>query len=339
MPERVVRLAGEVSGLAGSKLREIERVADTTKILALNALVQAAQAGDHGRGFAVVAEEVGRVATSVRALSADLTEQLEPRIGELNALGRDLVAQVRGQRLADLARNAVELIDRNLYERSCDVRWWATDSAVVDACDAPHEPARTRHASARLATILASYTVYLDLWIADRDGRVIAHGRPDRYAGVLGSSVADSSWFAAALATSDGGAYAVDDIARNPLLGDAPVATYATAVRTGGAHDGAPIGALGVFFDWGSQSQAIVEGLRLADEERDRTRALLLDADGRVIAASDRTGLLSERIELRTEGRESGFYSAGDDVVGFARTPGYETYEGLGWYGALVRRG
>jgi hypothetical protein len=28
----------------------------------------------------------------------------------------------------------------------------------------------------------------------------------------------------------------------------------------------------------------------------------------------------------------------GDAVVGFARTPGYETYEGLGWYGAIVQR-
>ena len=27
----------------------------------------------------------------------------------------------------------IDLIDRNLYERSCDVRWWATDSSVVDA--------------------------------------------------------------------------------------------------------------------------------------------------------------------------------------------------------------
>ena len=28
----------------------------------------------------------------------------------------------------NLALNAIELIDRNLYERTCDVRWWATDS-------------------------------------------------------------------------------------------------------------------------------------------------------------------------------------------------------------------
>jgi hypothetical protein len=161
MPERVARIANEVSVLAGEKLREIERVADTTKMLALNALIQAAQAGEHGRAFSVVAEEVGRVATNVKGLSEGLTSELAPRVSELDALGRSLVKQVRGRRLSDLALNAVELIDRNLYERSCDVRWWATDSSLVEACAAPGDDERTRFASRRLGVILASYTVYL----------------------------------------------------------------------------------------------------------------------------------------------------------------------------------
>jgi hypothetical protein len=49
-----------------------------------------------------------------------------------NSLGHRLVAQIRGSRLPDLSLNAIDIIDRNLYERSCDVRWWATDSAIVD---------------------------------------------------------------------------------------------------------------------------------------------------------------------------------------------------------------
>src|SRR5471032_384286 len=190
MPERVVRISNEVSELATAKLREIEAVAGTTKMLALNALIQAAQAGEHGRAFAVVANEVGRVAENVRELSKSLTSDLAPRVKELSTLGHDLVEQVRGRRLADLALNAVELIDRNLYERSCDVRWWATDSAIVEACTDPVSAERTAYASRRLGVILTSYTVYLDLWIADRNGRIIAHGRPDRYPGVVGSNVA-----------------------------------------------------------------------------------------------------------------------------------------------------
>lgn len=334
MPERVVDLANEVSDLATDKLQAIEQVADQTRMLAINARIQAAHAGESGAAFAVVAEEVGGVAGQVRMLSESLAAELAPRIGRIDTLGRDLIEQVPGQRAADLALNAVELIDRNLYERSCDVRWWATDSAVVDACDGGD----AAYASRRLGVILDSYTVYLDLWIADADGRVIAGGRPDRYPGVLGADVSDAPWFRKAMATADGTEYAVDDITVAPLLEDAPVATYATAVRRGGEARGEAIGALGIFFDWGAQSADIVGGLRLNESERARTRALLLDADGLVIAASDGEGVLSERVALKTEGREGGYYTEGDAIVGFARTPGYETYEGLGWYGALIQK-
>jgi Methyl-accepting chemotaxis protein (MCP) signalling domain len=337
VPERVVRISDEVSALASAKLREIEDVAAMTKILALNALIQAAHAGDAGRGFAVVAAEVGRVAETVRELSEGLTRQLSPRVNELGVLGHSLIEQVRGQRLTDLALNAVELIDRNLYERSCDVRWWATDSAVVEACAEPESDERASFASHRLGVILASYTVYLDLWVADRTGRVIAHGRPDRYPGVIGTNVSGEPWFEKAMATKDGGDFAVDDISRAAKLGDAPVATYSTAVRTGGETHGEAIGALGIFFDWGPQAQGIVEGVRMTDEEGERTRVMLLDANGTVIASSDGRGILSDRVTLRTEGRDTGFYSETGRVIGFALTPGYETYEGLGWYGAIIQ--
>jgi hypothetical protein len=341
MPERIVRLATEVGAVAAEKLSRIEAVASTTKILAINARIEAARAGEHGRGFAIVAQEVGNVAGSITQVAGELNSELAERVAELGRQRTRLIEQVRGQRLADLALHAVELIDRNLYERSCDVRWWATDSAVVDACvDVSDAAAATRkHACDRLGVILSSYTVYLDLWIADRSGKVIAHGRPDRYRNVLGRDVSGEAWFRQAMATTSGAAYAVDDIRREPALGDAPVATYSTAVRAGGAERGEAVGALGVFFDWGPQAQAIVEGTGLSQEEWERTRCLLLDAKGRVIAASDGTGLLTETVVLRTEGRDAGYYTAdAGTVVGFALTPGYETYEGLGWSGALLQR-
>ena len=39
---------------------------------------------------------------------------------------------------------AVSDMDRNLYERSCDVRWWATDAAVVDAIASSDYPTPAR---------------------------------------------------------------------------------------------------------------------------------------------------------------------------------------------------
>lgn len=338
MPERVSKIADSVAQLTNTKLTEVATVAASTKMLALNAAIEAARAGEAGRGFGVVANEVKNVADTVQELSNDLNEQLTPLVRELNDLGARLTERVRGGRLADLSLNAIEIIDRNLYERSCDVRWWATDSAVVDVCETG-EHATVEHAGKRLGVILSSYTVYLDLWIADTSGRVVAHGRPDRFQRVLGTDVAGEDWFKRALATRDGGEYVACDVSVNRALGDATVATYATAVRAGGEEHGEVIGALGIFFDFESQAQDIVSGVRLSEEERDRTRVLLTDSGGRVIASSDKRGVLSERVDLsQATGTNGYFTSVRGDVVGFALTPGYETYEGLGWYGVIVQK-
>ncbi len=66
---------------------------------------------------------------------------------------------------------------------------------------------------------------------------------------------------------------------------------------------------------------------------------LLTDSSGLVIASSDGVGVLNERINLSTGGRDSGFYRDQENrTVAFHRTPGYETYEGLGWHGVIIQR-
>jgi hypothetical protein len=67
---------------------------------------------------------------------------------------------------------------------------------------------------------------------------------------------------------------------------------------------------------------------------------MLLDREFRVIAASDRRGVLNEKFPLKTGGKTAGYYT-GDkgETVGFALTPGYETYKGLGWYGVICQQG
>ena len=338
MPERVVEVTKDVRVLTDQAIEGIQALMSHTRMLALNATIEAARAGAAGKGFAVVAEEVKAVSMRINDISTELGAALEARTGELEQLGADLVQRVRGTRLADLALNAIETVDRNLFERTADVRWWATDSAFVTACADP-VPAHTQHATHRLGVILASYTVYLDLWVCDLEGRVLANGRPARYPAVRGRNVGDQRWFQQARDTASGEDYAVADVHTEPLLDDARTATYAAAIRRDGDVHGEVIGVLGIHFDWDPLAQGVLQGLRLAPEERARTRCVLIDADRRIIAAADGRGVLTERLELPVDLPAVSHEIRPDgSVLGQALTPGYETYRGLGWRGVLIQQ-
>lgn len=336
VPERILELSERLSTAAADSIGEIADINREAKMLAINALITAARAGEAGKGFAVVAEEFKRISSNIDEVTLSLQSRVQADLQELSAVGAAILDHLRGQRLADLALNAIEIIDRNLYERTCDVRWWATDSAVVDCVTLGTEPA-AKHASGRLKVILDAYTVYLDLWVCDINGRVVATGRPERYPRVVGSSVAAADWFNQARRTASGQEFVACDVGRQPLLGDAAVATYAAAIRKDGAVDGEVIGVLGIHFDWQPQANAVVDGVRLTEEERSRSRVLLLDASGRVLASSDRQGVLAETFKLPSSADSMGSYADRGVTVGYALTPGYETYEGLGWYGCIVQ--
>lgn len=330
----IVELTRQVHRIARGNVSEINDINRETTFLAINALIESARAGEAGRGFAVVANQVKVVSQRIGQLTSELNR-------ELTALGDRMIAQLdrqEGQRLTDLALNMIDIIDRNLYERSCDVRWWATDSAIVGCATEPGGE-RSAYAAERLGVILANYTVYLDLWVIDLQGNVVANGRPDRYAIRGRQNVASQPWFKAAVASASGAEYATGELERVAALDGAAVATYAAAIREGGNDTGRPIGVLAVFFDWAPQASTIVKSVRLSQEEWARTRCLLVDARHRVIASSDDKGVLEEALPLKVSDPKAGAYRPdGDTLIAYALTPGYETYKGMGWYGVIVRK-
>lgn len=112
--KRIKRL-GETSQEIGQIVQLIDDIADRTGILALNASIQAAAAGDAGRGFAVVAEEVERLA--IRATEATkkiggLVKAIQTETNEaVSAMERNIQEVVSGSKVANQAGQALQEIE------------------------------------------------------------------------------------------------------------------------------------------------------------------------------------------------------------------------------------
>jgi hypothetical protein len=313
-----------------------EKIASQTNLLALNASIEAARSGEAGKGFAVVAQEVKQLANQATENSVGFRKMVMARIDKGLEVTQALVQDLEGSRLMDTAQILVQLIVRNLFERTADCRWWATDEAFYK-CFEDDDPGLFKRATERLGVINRFYTVYNNLVLADKTGRIVAVAKPDLYP-IIGQSVAEERWFKGSMATQSGDDYVVDNIHTSKLHNNQPVATYATAVRRGGELHGEILGVLGVFFDWAEQSRSIVKDEpTLSEEEWERTTVMLLDHEHRIIASSDDKGFL-QRYPLQTHGKKKGTYTDSNGAtVAFAQTIGYEQYDGLGWYGCVVQ--
>lgn len=112
---RSIKRLGESSMEIGNVVEIINNIADRTSILALNASIQAAMAGDAGHGFAVVAEEVQRLAES----SSNSTKQIDLLVKSIqseikdvsNRMDESISKVVQGSQLADGAYGKLQEIE------------------------------------------------------------------------------------------------------------------------------------------------------------------------------------------------------------------------------------
>ncbi len=322
-------------------MEEIHSVNLQMRMLSFNSKIEAARAGEAGKAFAIVSGEIATLSDKTAKVAHLLGDDASRSIDELQEISEQIATSVRGTRLSDLALTNIDLIDRNLYERSCDVRWWATDSSLVDALISEQDGS-CDYASQRLGVILSAYTVYYDLVLCDTAGNVVANGRPDVYA-INGRNQSSEEWFQQGMQSASGDEYGFQTVHESGLLGGSRVLVYSCAVREGGRSNGRIVGVLGIFFNYDSLAQEIMKATPIDEDLKAETRVCITDSQGLVLADSEGR-ILSDSISFT--GREQ-LYTKGKSFmiaevegktccVAHAYSPGYETYK-TGWHSLIIQ--
>lgn len=304
-------------------LHAIVTAADTIRRVVWNGQVMTACDASHDSAHGdstrlqAVLEQIGETGARTNEVFAQSIRALYDTV---------LSAALRDNRL--LSRLLVDLLERNLYERANDCRWWALTpqlpALLLAAQRGEATASQVQQACAQLSHIHSLYTVYSQLVVYDRSGRIVAtslrgetpagaasSGHPMESATdtalqhpLLGQSI-EADTLAQVLALPGPQAYHVSPWRPSVIdpTGAAPRPTYAyhAAIRSDGgdSSDGQVLGGIGLVFHAERELQAMLDSATPQQGPNDqRTRVLYLDRQGQVLASTNAMQPVGSRMPL-----------------------------------------
>lgn len=219
-----------------------------------------------------------------------------------NIIGSSIANLTKTMVLGDtvfLADLVVDIMDRNLYERANDCRWWAltSDFRKIMEEDFINEENKLKMHKI-LAYINDLYTVYTNLFIYDTNGVITAVSNPDE-AYLVGKKLTNS-WVEKTLELSDSSNYFVSEFEQSPLYNNDYTYIYNAAIRSLKDEE-TVIGGIGIVFDSTSQFKSMIEESLPKRSEgmiKEGVFTVLTTQKKLIISASDQRHRTGEILEL-----------------------------------------
>lgn len=264
---------------------------------------------------------------------AKTKEIFENSIGNLHeTVVSSLLSDVEFQ-----AALAIDIMDRNLYERANDCRWWALTSAFKDILSSK-EPTSDdfEKISQILGYINSLYTVYTGLFVFDRNCKVVAVSKDsDRH--MLGRTLGDE-FVKQTLNIKDSQKYTVSPFASSSLYGGKETYIYSASILSS-SQPGETVGGICIVFDSEPQFEAMLKDALPLDEKGGPAKGsfgVYADRNKKIVSCTDRqiceksfATLPNEYFEIKNGQGTSGIaeFNGVYYAVGARVSDGYREYK------------
>jgi len=236
----------------------------------------------------------------------DEIRRLKPILNNISKIGAgtnslfkksvaDLFSTVISTSLVDagfLASLCIDIMDRNLYERANDCRWWALNSIfrTILAKGSIDDNDQTKLAKI-LTCIHSLYTVYSNLFLYDKTGRIVAVSNPEHTDNV--GTTLNSAYIHSTLSNAKPEKYFVSSFEETAMYDGRHTYIYSASI-TDINNAGKIVGGIGIVFDSEFEFNTMLDD---ALKSKNDTFAVFTDCKGHVISST--CGLrVGESLEL-----------------------------------------
>lgn len=290
----------------------------------LNRVIWNGKLQDSGLG---TGSALGPVFAEIGRTSAQTIAAFDGAIEEL----KQLLLTGRRAELSSHAALAVDIMDRNLYERANDCRWWALSGEFADilqTLEAGPDAAAVVRVGEILAHLNSLYTVYRRVALFDRQGRIVAVSR-DAHTLTPDAHIA-ATLLQNTLAVKSTQAYAVSDMLPHALADGEATYLYCAPIRKAGQER--PLGGIALAFNCATELKAMLHDSLPAGTP---AVGLLLDEAGTVLASTDARIAVGEQPAFLTS--PVCHWQGRTYLAGQAQSKGYREFKVSDGYRSDVR--
>ncbi len=204
---------------------------------------------------------------NMRNISTELLTTIEGATQNLEEISKEgLINDAKSA-----AHLAIDIMDRNLYERANDSRWWALTPQFQEELASTSPDVKALNHT--LAYINELYTVYTNIFIFNAKAEVIATSQDDT---ILGTKLQEN-YVSATLRNTNAQNYFVSDFEKTPLYQNKATYIYSASIVV----NGKTLGGIGVVFDAEPEFKAILQDTSPLDTG---SFMLFVDKDKKIIA-------------------------------------------------------